>query len=106
MSHARTINKLGVLLACIFFAFGAVNIVSPMDIQVFQVTCGRRMFFWCHLPPQELTRFEARLFGIASVAISAGIAWLSWQKISGTPTNRSDRRAARVAKFRRQASKK
>ncbi len=68
---------LGLLLAIAFIVFGIVNLVHPLELTVFQATCGKPMFFSCWDPSQKLSPFGARVVGFLSLLLGAALGWLS-----------------------------
>lgn len=70
-------SGLGLVLAIAFIGFGIVNLVHPLELIVFQATCGKSMFFSCSVPNQQLGHFGARVVGFLSVLLGAAIGWFT-----------------------------
>lgn len=69
--------KAGLAIGAIFIVFGAINVVSPMELHFFQVSCYKPMFFRCGLPPQEIPAWGVRVLGAASILLGLGVTWLA-----------------------------
>ena len=72
-----TRSVLGIVLAIPFIAFGLVNLVHPLELSIFQATCGKRMFLPCWFPSQQIGPFGARVIGLLSVLLGAAIGWFA-----------------------------
>lgn len=95
MRRSRHLSKFGALLACVFIAFGVLNLIHPLPLSLFQATCNRPMFFSCNIPPQKLDEFGVHVLGLLSIAAGFFIGWLSWQR--RTPPERLHKQIRRAS---------
>jgi len=70
-------EKAGLVLAVVFIAFGVYSIIHPTEAYVSHAGPGRYQSIIGHDPPPEhVTKNGARVYGVLSVALGAGLLWL------------------------------